>query len=72
MTVRYDHADPRDYAVLSQRREMGRSRSLIQCPFCTTQFWAYWWSISGGGKKCPGCGAMHGSAGSAYRVISNR
>lgn len=63
---RYDRENPKPFQVLSVIREMGRSRSLIECPFCLEQFWAYWWSISGGGKKCPKCGAMHVSVGSAY------
>lgn len=44
---------------------MGRTRVLIRCPFCLSQFWAYVWSISGGGKRCECCGSMHGSFGSA-------
>lgn len=56
------------YKVLQTRREFGRSRSLIQCPFCQTQFWAYWWSLCGSGKRCeePKCGALHVSSGLAY------
>lgn len=36
--------------------------SDIKCA-CGTTVRAYWWSISGGGKKCPGCGGKHNSAG---------
>lgn len=53
------------FEVLDRRSEMGRSRVLIRCPFCLSQFWAYIWSISGGGKRCECCGSMHGSFGQA-------
>lgn len=58
----------REFRAYNYRSEMGRSRVTIDCPFCSTSFHAYVWSISGGGKKCPGCGAMHTSFGQAYPV----
>jgi hypothetical protein len=60
----------RKFKVGAHRSEMGRSRVEIECPFCLTKFWAYIWSISGGGKKCENkaCGAMHASFGVAYPV----
>lgn len=64
----YDQSKGRTYAVQDRRSEMGRSRVMIRCPFCHTSFWAFIWSISGSGKKCEGCGAMHGSMGVAYPV----
>ena len=61
----------REFKTLRRRSEMGKSRVLIECPFCLTQFWAYVWSISGGGKKCPNCGSIHTSFGVAYPIEGN-
>lgn len=60
----------RTFKVLQQVRQMGKTRVLIECPFCLSRFWAFIWSISGGGKKCENkkCGAMHTSFGVAYPV----
>lgn len=60
----------REFRVLDRRSAMGRTRVQIECPFCSTRFWAYVWSISGGGKRCENkaCGAMHTSFGVAYPV----
>lgn len=49
----------RQYSVIREFSEMGRSRILIECPFCGETFWAYVWSLAGCGKKCPRCGAKH-------------
>lgn len=61
----------REFKVLDRRSEMGKSRVYIECPFCLTRFWAYIWSISGGGKKCENkqCGAIHTSFGIARPVV---
>ncbi len=37
--------------------QMGKSRALLSCPFCSAQVWAYTWSRAGGGKKCA-CGVI--------------
>lgn len=70
--VQYNRSEnaQRDFAVLHRESRMGKSRVEIECPFCLTRFWAYIWSISGGGKKCENknCGAMHTSFGVAYPV----
>lgn len=70
--VEYNRSEnaQREFKVLRRYSEMGRSRVIIECPFCQTQFAAYIWSISGGGKKCENkkCGAMHTSFGVAYPV----
>ena len=60
----------REFKVLRRRSQMGRSCVEIGCPFCGTRFWAYIWSISGGGKKCENnaCGALHVGSGVAYPV----
>lgn len=60
--------DWRSFGVIS---EMGKRRIEIECPFCFATFWAYVWSISGGGKRCTNCGAMHTSYGFAYPVEGN-
>lgn len=44
-------------------RENGRTRIKIACPFCGEVVTAYLWSLAGGGKRCPGCGALHGHQG---------
>ncbi len=51
--------------------EMGRRRIEIECPFCFATFWAFVWSLSGGGKKCTNCGAIHASFGQAYPIEGN-
>lgn len=51
--------------------EMGRRRIEIECPFCFVRFWAFVWSLSGGGKRCPNCRAMHTSIGEAYPIEGN-
>jgi hypothetical protein len=50
-----DHA-----GVYNYRAEFGRANGLLDCPFCGTTCRVYIWSLAGGGKKCPGCGAVHG------------
>lgn len=61
----------REFVVLERMREMGKTRARIECPFCFARFWAFVWSISGGGKKCPNCGAIHASFGVAYPIEGN-
>ena len=45
----------------------GRSTMKIECPFCKEMNVAYLWSLSGGGKRCEGCGAMFGPHADAYQ-----
>jgi len=47
------------YEILDEVSEFGKSRILIECPYCKTEVWAYKWSLAGHGKKCPKCGAIH-------------
>jgi hypothetical protein len=61
----------RSFTVLARIREMGKTRIKIECPFCCATFWAFIWSISGHGKKCTNCGAMHASFGGAYPIEGN-
>lgn len=63
MAVKYDY----DKSVLSSVVRVGLKApssnwSDIKCGLCGTVSRAYWWSLSGGGKKCEGCGAIHNSA----------
>ena len=71
--VEYNRSEnaARKFKVLEHRSASGRSRVNIECPFCATRFWAYIWSISGGGKKCENkqCGAKHAAHGVAYPVV---
>lgn len=61
----------RPFTMHSIISEMGRRRGSIDCPFCNTRFTAFVWSLAGGGKKCPNCGAKHASFGVAYPLIGN-
>jgi hypothetical protein len=61
----------RKFRVLRRESEHGRSRVEIECPFCFSRFWAFVWSISGGGKCCPNCRAKHASFGVAYPLEGN-
>lgn len=64
--VRYDLDLAREWIHRGGRTaENGRSSIQIECPFCQEQFTAYIWSMCGGGKKCPDCGALHVSSGRA-------
>ena len=67
---KYDWENPKTYRVISTGLKPPSSNySVIECPFCETRFRAYWWSISGGGKKCPTCGALHNGSGGAAKVV---
>ncbi len=55
---RFD-GEVRNYTIVGERSEHGRSRVLIVCPFCGREVWGYKWSMAGCGKKCPRCGAIH-------------
>lgn len=62
--VQYDNDKALPYTVTRTGLKPPSSNwSDIKCPHCGVTSRAYWWSISGGGKKCVGCGAMHNSAG---------
>jgi len=57
----------RIFSVALHVSEVGKTRILIVCPFCDEEVWAYKWSLAGSGKKCPQCGAKHGSFGTIKR-----
>ena len=68
----YDWANAREYEVTGTGIKPPSSNySYIRCPFCQRVERAYWWSISGGGKKCP-CGAKHNSAGMTAQPIKRQ
>jgi len=65
MTPKYDFTKIRNHEVKRYAagydclRRPTQLRCLITCPFCETDVIAYVWSLAGGGKKCPTCGALH-------------
>ena len=50
--------ESREFTVVNRIREFGKSRIVIECPFCGELTIAYLWSFSAVGKKCK-CGAHH-------------
>lgn len=42
--------------VIREVKEHGRSRAQVACGRCSTVQVVYYWSLSGRGKKCTGCG----------------
>lgn len=61
---KYDLERTQPYTVLRTGLKPPSSNwSDVKCPFCQSISRAYWWSLSGSGKKCIGCGALHGSSG---------
>lgn len=73
MPVEYNRSDnaTRDYGVVAERHEHGKSRIQIRCPFCGTLSWAFLWSLYGGGKRCENnhCGAKFAKGGYAMPVV---
>jgi len=53
-------------------KQAGKSSYWITCPFCDKEVIAYVWSIAGGGKRCPNCGAMHSYYGTSHRKKNPR
>lgn len=68
---KYDYTKEKPFKVLSRTSEFGRTSIEVKCPFCADVFTAYVWSISGGGKKCPSCGALHNRFGGAAPLKKN-
>ncbi len=60
--------DTREHTRSGTSSLVGKSFCRITCPFCHTAVTAYIWSLAGGGKRCPGCGAMHGNYGTTAKV----
>jgi len=61
---KYDYDNRRDYRAYNYVAQFGRAHFTLECPFCFKRVTAYVWSLAGGGKKCPDCGAIHTSFGS--------
>lgn len=55
------------YSYSRPYSEFAKSSIDIHCPFCEAVVTAYIWSLSGGGKRCDGCGAMFGTGGDAFK-----
>lgn len=63
----YDRERAREYVARHYHPgPNGRTSVWLTCPFCETEFRANVWSLSGSGKKCPRCGAIHGARGLAF------
>lgn len=50
--------ETKQYEIVAEHSEFGRSSLDIKCPFCSAVTTAYKWSLAGSGKKCS-CGAKH-------------
>ncbi len=59
--------EERNYYRRDGGRQAGRSFIVIECPFCVNDVETYLWSLAGGGKRCPWCGAMLSHYGKAYK-----
>lgn len=69
MSARYAYDMGRTFTVTNSGCKPPSSTWIeTACPFCNLTFRIYRWSLAGGGKKCPTCGAMHTSVGIAYPV----
>lgn len=53
-------AEKRPISIEPGRHEFGRSKGVVQCPFCGHRNIVYLWSFYGGGKRCmnPHCRAF--------------
>ena len=61
--------EEREHVKHSARSEFGKSSVVIDCPFCGESVRAYVWSLAGSGKRCPGCGAIHGGWWKTWRTV---
>lgn len=61
------HKEVREHIKYRGRKQHGKTTCEIICPFCEWRVIAFVWSLSGSGKKCPRCGALHGSTGSSIK-----
>ena len=53
-------AEKRPILIEPGLHEFGRSKGVVECPFCGTRNIVYLWSFHGGGKRCvnPRCRAF--------------
>ena len=63
MTMTPSGIEVRPHRERDYRSDFGKSTVEVECPFCKTWVRAYVWSMAGSGKRCPTCGAVHGSFG---------
>lgn len=66
------HRDPskyksRQHESVEDLSHVGRSVVYATCPFCKRTVRAFSWSLAGSGKRCPGCGAIHGGQGTTMK-----
>jgi len=61
--------EKKEHSTYGYRSEHGRSSVTLICPFCGSHVTAYVWSLRGGGKKCPTCGALHYGSGYSIKKI---
>lgn len=68
MTARKDECRPHaGYRVLWSG--VGRTKVVLECPFCAATVEAFLWSLAGSGKRCA-CGAVVTQMG-AYREVKS-
>lgn len=60
-------AEIREHSRSGSYSQFATSYCYIWCPWCGAKSKAYIWSLSGGGKRCDGCGVMHCSGGRSYK-----
>ena len=66
--TRGDNVTTRQYQTHRVGLEHTSSNTIyFNCPFCEDEIKAYVWSLCGGGKRCPGCGALFGGHGNGYQ-----
>ena len=46
------------FRTIGTIKEHGKTRSIIECPYCATTMTAYHRSLAGSGKKCFTCKAI--------------
>ena len=66
--INTDRVERREYQRTATVSVFGRSYCYITCPFCRCDVKAFIWSLSGGGKRCSGCGALHCAGGLTYKL----
>lgn len=67
--VKYDKTKGKTWVAVDSHSAHGKSYIRIKCPHCNSITKAYLWSLAGSGKKCTGCGAIHGSFGQSLPIL---
>lgn len=60
--------EKKEHTRSSTSHRFGRTSFNVTCPFCGSMVTAYLWSLSGGGKRCPGCGGLHDALGFTHKL----